>query len=72
MTRKEALKRLADDFGFESINAMLETAFLDSVSPGICVTCSHTTEIEPDSNHGYCEGCGGNTVRSALTLAGVI
>lgn len=72
MTRKEALKRLADEFGFKSVGAMLEAAILDSVCPGICLTCGYTTEIEPDSQSGYCESCGGNAVRSAMVLGRVI
>ena len=34
--------------------------------------CDYTTEMEPDQEEGYCEACGGNTVVSALVLAGII
>ena len=34
--------------------------------------CSYITEMEPDQDRGYCEACGGNTVVSALVLAGLI
>jgi hypothetical protein len=32
----------------------------------------YTTEMEPDQDAGYCEACGGNTITSALVLAGLI
>jgi hypothetical protein len=31
-----------------------------------------TAEMESDQDAGYCEACGGNTVTSALVLAGLI
>ena len=34
--------------------------------------CDYTTGMEPDQDEGYCEACGGNTVTSALVLAGLI
>jgi len=53
---------------------MLEEAMFDSVSPGICMNegCDYTTEVEPDSRDGWCEGCGTNSVKSALILGGII
>jgi tetratricopeptide (TPR) repeat protein len=33
---------------------------------------AYTTEMEPDQDQGFCEACGGNTVTSALVLAGLI
>ena len=53
---------------------MLKACVTDSVSPAICTApdCSYTTEMEPDQDRGYCEACGGNTVVSALVLAGLI
>lgn len=68
-TRLEAL-RAAE--GFDGIDAMLEAAAIDSVSPAICITCSYTCEMEPDQERGYCDHCGANTVVSALVLAGII
>jgi acyl-CoA synthetase (AMP-forming)/AMP-acid ligase II len=40
----------------------------------ICMTegCDYTAEMEPDQTQGYCEACGGNTLVSALILAGFI
>ena len=34
--------------------------------------CDYTTEMESDQDAGYCEACGGNTMVSALVLAGLI
>ena len=68
------LRALCAAEGFDSIDAMLEAATFDSVSPGICIKpdCDGTTEVEPDQDRGWCEACGGNTVVSALILAGII
>jgi hypothetical protein len=56
------------------IDSLLEGAVFDSISPGICMTegCNYTCEIEGDQTAGYCEACGGQTVVSALILAGVM
>jgi len=66
------LMKLCDTEGFEKIEDLLIEAITDSVCPGICMTegCDYTMEIEPDQQEGYCEACGGNTVVSALVLAG--
>ena len=66
------LGALRDSEGFDSIDAMLEAATFDSVSPAICTECDYTCEMEPDQDRGYCEICGQNTVVSALILAGII
>lgn len=60
--------------GFKSLDDLLEAAATDSVCPAICMTegCNCTTEMEPDQDRGYRESCGGNTVTSALVLAGFI
>ena len=72
--RDTKLRALCAAEGFDSIDAMLEAATFDSVSPGICIKsdCDGTTEVEPDQDRGWCEACGGNTVVSALILAGII
>ena len=70
--RQAKLETLRAAEGFESIEKMLEAATFDSVSPAICTNCDYTCEMEPDQDRGYCEGCGGNTVVSALILAGII
>src|ERR1700719_455764 len=68
------LMKLCDLEGFESLDDLLQAAATDSVCPAICMTegCNYTTEMEPDQDRGYCEACGGNTMASALILAGVI
>ena len=60
--------------GFKSFDDLLQAAATDSVCPAICMTegCNYTTEMEPDQDRGYCESCGGNTMASALILAGLI
>ena len=72
--REAKLRALYAAEGFDSIEAMLEAATFDSVSPGICIKpdCDGTAEVEPDQERGWCEACGSNTVASALILAGII
>ena len=75
LTHKGAkLMRLCDLEGYKCLNDLLEASVVDSVCPSICMTegCDYTTEMEPDQDAGYCEACGGNTVTSALVLAGLI
>jgi hypothetical protein len=61
------LMKLCDAEGFKCVDDLLEAAVTDSICPSICMTegCDYTTEMEP-------EACGGNTVTSALVLAGLI
>ena len=68
------LMRLCELEGFEKVEDILFACMSDSVCPAICMTegCDHTAEMEPDQAEGYCEACGGNTVGSALVLAGLI
>ena len=68
------LMKLCEKEGFRNLDHLLRYVGSDSVCPAICMTegCNHTTEMEPDQDHGYCEACGGNTVVSALVLAGLI
>jgi hypothetical protein len=68
------LMRLCDIEGFDKIEDILFASITDSVCPAICMTegCDYTTEMEPDQDQGYCEVCGGDTVMSALMLAGLI
>ncbi len=72
--RQAKLDALREIEGFATIEAMLEAASFDSVSPGICAKpdCDGTTEVEPDQDRGWCPVCGSNTVMSALMLAGII
>jgi len=68
------LMTLCEREGFKTLDQLLKYASGDSVCPAICMTegCDYTTEMESDQDEGYCEACGGNTVTSALILAGLI
>lgn len=68
------LNTLANIEGFASVQDMLEHATFDSVASGICRNpcCDYSTEVEPDSDGGWCEECEANTVVSCLMLAGII
>ena len=68
------LMKLCEMEGFKTLDQLLKYATGDSVCPSICTTegCDHTAEMEPDQEEGYCEACGGNTVVSALVLAGLV
>lgn len=72
--KSEKLLKLLEIEGYEDIAALAEAVFSDAVSPAICLTegCDHTAEMEPDQTEGYCEACGGQTMVSAMILAGVI
>ena len=59
---------------YKRIHDLLNASMKDNLCPAICMTegCDHTTEMESDQDAGYCEACGGNTMVSALVLAGLI
>ncbi len=68
------LMKLCETIGFRTFDQLLRQATAaESICPAICMTegCDHTTEIESDQDHGYCEVCGGNAVTSVLVLAGL-
>ena len=72
--RQQKLAALAKDFGFAGTEELIEAAFKDSVTPGICIRpdCTYTTDVEPDQTEGRCDLCCSGTVQSALVLAGLI
>jgi hypothetical protein len=72
MNSTKALEKLAEDWGFEDEMEMAEEFITDSVSPGICMDCGYSTEVEPDQARGWCEECNKNTVVSCMVLMGVI
>jgi hypothetical protein len=75
LTYKAAkLMKLCDLEGYKRLDNFLKASATDSICPAICMTegCDHTAEMESDQDAGYCEACGGNTVTSALVLAGLI
>lgn len=73
-TKAEKLMRLCEIEGYKSPYDLIDAVAGDSVCPAICMTegCDYTAEMGPDQDEGYCESCGGNTVTSALRLAGFI
>ena len=68
------LMKLCDLECFQRVEDLVKASMRDSVCPAICMTegCDHITEMERDQDEGYCEACGGNTMVSALVLAGLI
>jgi hypothetical protein len=72
--KAKRLMRLCEVEGYENPNDLIQAVAFDTVCPAICMTegCEHTAEMEPDQTEGYCETCGGNTMVSALVLAGFI
>ena len=73
-TKAAKLMKLCDLEGFQSLDDLLQACAEGSVCPAICLTegCDHTAKTEPKEGDGFCEACGGNTVASALVLAGLI
>jgi hypothetical protein len=75
LTQKaKKLMKLCDLEGYKRVHDLINAPMWDNICPAICMTegCDYTTEMESDQDAGYCEACGGNTVTSALVLAGVI
>ena len=72
--RARKLIRLCEIEGHKDLIDLVQAVGVDNPCPAICMTegCDYTTEMESDQTEGYCEACGGNTVVSALILAGVI
>ena len=68
------LDKLVETEGFTCLDDLLQAVITDSVCPAICTEagCDYTCEMEPDQDRGYCEACGGQTVKSALILAGIV
>lgn len=74
MSKLDKLSTLANYAGYSDVQDLLEENVIDSVVPGICKNpdCDYTTEVEPDSDSGWCEECGEGSVVSCLVLAGII
>lgn len=73
MTKREALRVLAEDQGHGTVMELLEACACDGVNPGICMACGEVSDsMEPDQTEGYCDGCGENRVQAPLVLAGLI
>jgi len=73
-TKAQKLMKLCEVEGYTNVIDLVEAVWCDSVCPAICMTegCDYTAEMEPDQQEGHCEACGGNTLMSALVLAGLI
>lgn len=74
MTRNEKFHLLAEQWGYDDPWRLVQANLIDSVSPGICMNplCDYSTEVEPDSDAGWCEMCHTQSVTSVHVLAGVI
>ena len=72
--RKAKLTKLLEIEGYDSLEALMEAVFGDSVSPAICMNdeCDFPCEMEPDQTEGWCEECRANTMMAAPVLAGLI
>jgi hypothetical protein len=70
----QKLKKLVELEGYDDDTDLIAGVVADSVSPAICMNegCNYTAEMEPDQDHGWCENCGTNSMKSALVLAGII
>jgi hypothetical protein len=68
------LLKVCEVEGFRHFDDLLALVAADSVCPAICMTegCDFVAPMEADQYEGYCEACGGNTMASALVLAGLI
>ena len=68
------LMKLCDAEGLKGIEDLIALSVADSVCPAICMTegCDHIAPMESDQDEGYCDACGGNTMVSAVVLAGLI
>ena len=75
--RAARLAKLIELEGFDSEEALFETAISDSVCLAICCNpdnpdCDYTAEMEPDQDRGWCEACERGTLVSGLVLGGII
>jgi len=69
-SRMDVLRNVADEYGYDDVMTMLQTASFDSVCPAVCLRCGATMDLEPDGRC-TCEECGG-PVKSVLLIAGLI
>jgi len=62
------LAKLIEIEGYDSIEALMEAVFSDSVSPAICMNegCDYTCEMEPDQRRGWCDECRTDHVNHAI------
>jgi hypothetical protein len=72
--KAKKLMQLCEVEGYKDPFDLLQAVAGESVCPAICMTegCDYTADLEPDQAQGHCERCGGNTVTSALVIAGFV
>lgn len=70
--KRYGLAELVEAEGFQDSLELAETFIHESIVPAICTKCGYTTEYEPDSTRGWCEGCESQSCVSALVLMGII
>ena len=70
--RDAKLRKLAELEGFDDPMELVRHAIFDGISPGICVICGATAEVEPDQDRGRCENCREGFIVAAPVLAGII
>lgn len=68
------LAKLAAIEGYPDPEVLLNENAIDSVVPAICVNpdCDYTDGKEPDSDSGFCEICGTQSMKSCFVLAKAI
>jgi hypothetical protein len=72
VTLLKALRRVARDNGYDTVNEMLSAATTDSVSPSLCTSClEEGDEVEPDAQNYHCPHCHKATLSSVLVLVGI-
>jgi len=73
-TKATKLVTLCEAEGLAGLDDLSALMAADNICPAICMTegCDHVAPMESDQEEGYCEKCGGNTMVSALILAGLI
>lgn len=69
---KFGIDELMDEYGCDSLEEFLDSHCYDNIVPGICRECGFVTEIEPDSQKGWCENCDAKAIASALVLLDLI
>jgi hypothetical protein len=72
--KTEKLLVILNGRGFDFLEDLARVAMADSTCPAVCMTegCDHIDDLEKDSEEGHCDACGGQTMVSALRLAGLV
>jgi len=72
-TDQYLIDTLVEEFADNEIE-LFEMAMNDLQAPGICVVdgCEFTTLVDQDTDDGFCDECGNQSVKSCLIIAGMI